>query len=174
MKRRPRTVALAILLAVLLAMPAIVYGYLATIRSAEPPGPSTGRIRTSGAPRFLFSFSGSRLDPIVRPVGVLADESGVYVVDSARHVIDVFDEDGEFRTSFGATETVVPLYVARSPLDGHLYVSDRRQRRVLVFDIDGRYLGPFEPRLSAVEATAGPSASEWAPVALEFAADGSL
>lgn len=175
MKRRTRIVALAILLAVLLAVPAVVYAYLTTTaRSAAPPQPSAGPIRASGAPRFLFSFSGSRLDPIMRPVGVLADESGVYVVDSARHVIDVFDEDGEFRMSFGASETVVPLYIARSPLDGRLYVSDRRQGHLLVFDTDGDYIGPFEPRLPSREATDRPSAIEWAPVALDFASDGSL
>lgn len=172
-RRRTRKLALVAFLALLLAVPGSVYAFRTLSGSMASPLAPTGSGRQSRAPEFLFSFEGSRLDPMVRPVGVLADESGVYVVDSARHTIDIFDQDGEFRSSFGASETAVPLYIARSPLDGRLYVSDRGQRSVLVFETDGDYVGPFEPRASA-EATGGPPPIEWAPVALDFAEDGAL
>lgn len=173
MKRRSRTVALVAFLALLLALPGSVYAYRNFLVVPASPEPTSGTRRASRAPTFLFSFEGSRLDPMVRPVGVLADESGVYVVDSSRHTVDVFDDDGEFRSSFATSETAVPLYVARSPLDGNLYVSDRDQRSVLIFETDGDYVGAFDPRTSA-ETTGGPSRIDWAPVALDFSADGSL
>lgn len=131
-------------------------------------------VRAADPPHHLFSFTGSRLDPLQRPIGVLADEDGIYVVDSARHTIDVFEADGTYRSSFGTTETAVPLYIARSPLDGDLYVSDRSAGTVHVFDPSGEYAGPFESTTSSETTRADTPSFEWAPVALAFGDDGSL
>ena len=96
---------------------------------------------TIDPPQFLYSFNGGAANQrMQRPVGVLADGASVYVVDSARHTIGVFSPDGDYQRSFGTSETVVPLYIAKNPKDGNFYVSDRRARTIHIFSPSGKYL----------------------------------
>lgn len=110
-----------------------------------------------------------------RPVGVCLAFGGVLVTDSSRGRVVWFDSDGEFVSSFRHKRLKVPLYVAVDPLDGTVWVSDRRARAVHVFDSRGRYLRRFDPGLP-VRRVLGRRGGEaaWAPMGLAFAPDGTL
>ncbi|HET6351431.1 MAG TPA: hypothetical protein VFG89_04790 [Coriobacteriia bacterium] len=126
-------------------------------------------------PQFLFSFNTQGKTRMQRPVGVLADGNEVFVVDSARPLISVYNQDGKFLRSFGASQTVVPLYIAKNPKDGNLYVSDRRTRSVHIFTRAGKYLREFNPKLPKSQLPDFDTKGvQWAPVALSFAPDGTL
>lgn len=126
-------------------------------------------------PQYLFSFSGPEDDPLARPLGVLVDGERVFVTDSRRGLIDVFDLDGARIGQWTSDRMEIPLYMSRHPLTGNYYCADRRTRTVLIFTPEGEMIGEFDPNLPPEELpefeTAGVS---WAPVALDFGADGSL
>lgn len=68
---------------------------------------------------------------------------------------------------------LTPLYVVKHPLNGHIYVSDRRTRRIDIFDGSGKYLGIFAPKLPKAERPTYTDI-EWAPIAMAFAPDGTF
>jgi len=127
-------------------------------------------------PQFLFSFSGTGFNRLQRPVGVIVDKGKVYVADSQRHTIFTYDENGKMTGSFGASETLNPLYIAKNPKDGLLYVSDRRLRQVLKFTTDGKFMGVFDPKLPKSELPKFklPKGVQWVPLTLTFGKDGTL
>ena len=125
-------------------------------------------------PQFLYSFSGTDVK-LQRPIGVYVEDRDVYVVDSAAHTIFVFDENGNPKRSFGTSQTVVPLYVAKNPKTNVLYVSDRRARTIWMFTREGKYLGEFKPNLPKEQLpTFSTKGVVWAPVAIAFAPDGTM
>jgi DNA-binding beta-propeller fold protein YncE len=173
-RRQKRKIAIIIILLVILALLAAYYAYYRTTqRLSFDISPVTGEVVSP--PEYLYSFSGGEEQRLQRPVGVLVDDRTVYVVDSARSIIDVFDEDGERLRSFGASETIVPLYIAKNPLDDTLYVTDRRARTIHIYEPSGEYLGEFDPQLPESELpTFETQGYQWAPVAVEFGDDGTL
>jgi sugar lactone lactonase YvrE/predicted nucleic acid-binding protein len=125
-------------------------------------------------PQFLYSFAGTGTK-LQRPVGVLVDGSTVYVADSIGRKIFVFDQGGTPKGSFGASQTVVPLYLAKNPKDGNIYVTDRRVRAVFKYTTSGKYLGEFKPNLPAEQLPKFRTGGvQWAPVAIGFAPDGTM
>ena len=126
-------------------------------------------------PQYLYSFSGEGSDRLVRPLGVLASGGRVYVTDARRGVLDVFTPSGTKIDSWGKGKLVVPLYVAKHPKTGELWVTDRRLRQVVIFSPEGKFLRFFDPKLPKDQlpdfATDG---VQWAPLALAFAPDGTL
>jgi len=108
-------------------------------------------------------------------MGVLADVGRVYVTDSRLGRIFVFAPGGDLEFTFGQAELVTPLYIARNPLDGNLYVSDRRTRTLQIFDIDGAYVGEFDPNLPAEELPTFETGDvQWVPLAVAFGGDGTM
>jgi len=125
-------------------------------------------------PQFLYAFSGTTTK-LQRPVGVTVDGDNVYAVDSAGRDILVFNQAGNYKRSFGASVTVVPLNLARNPINNELYVTDRRLRKMLRFDLAGRFLGEFNPNLPKNQLpTFKTGGDQWEPVALAFAPDGTM
>ncbi len=173
-RRQKRKIALVVLLALLLALLGAYYMYYrSTQKLTFDIAPVSGDVIE--APQYLYSFSGSDQSRMQRPIGVLVDDEDVYVVDSARHVIGVYNEDGELQRSFGTSETLVPLYVAKNPVNGNLYVSDRRARTIHIFKTDGSYVGQFDPKLPKDQLPDFDTGGvQWAPVALDFAPDGTM
>lgn len=126
-------------------------------------------------PKYLYSFSGEGADRLARPLGVLAEDGRVYVTDSRRGVLDVFTPQGGRVAVWGQGKLITPLYVARHPKTGDVYVSDRRKRSVEIFSKDGVHKGAFDPKLPKGQLpTFDTNGHQWAPVALAFAPDGSL
>ncbi len=173
-RKQKRKIVLIVILAVLIALLAAYYFYYRATQRL------TFDISTVGGdfinpPQYLYSFSGGDENRLQRPIGILVDGPSVYVVDAVRSIIDVFDESGERLRSFGATETIVPLYIAKNPEDGNLYVSDRRARTIHIFEPSGVYIGEFDPELPASELPDFETMGvQWAPVAVEFGDDGTM
>lgn len=174
-RQKRKIVIIALLLLLLLALA----WYFLYFRSTKKLGFDVGGASTAAVispPQYLFSFNGGAGGTrMQRPVGVLADGNDVYVVDSARHTIDVFNLEGDYKRSFGTSETVVPLYIAKNPKDGNLYVTDRRARSVHIFTTEGKLVGDFDPKLPADQLPDFETQGyQWAPVSVAFADDGTM
>lgn len=173
-KRRKRLIAIAvILLLLLLALVGYFYFYSQTKKlTFNLVGSARGTIPV---PEFLFSFSGTGTNRMQRPMGVLVDKGTVYVTDSVRSAIFTFDEDGQMTGSFGTTETINPLYLAKNPKDGNIYVTDRRRYTILKYTPEGRFLGEFDPKLPKAERPPFETRGvKWQPIAIAFAPDGTM
>jgi sugar lactone lactonase YvrE len=168
-----RKIALLVILLLLLALLGGYYAYYrATHRLAFNIAPVSSDVLEP--PQFLYSFAGDSLK-LQRPIGVMIDNKTVYVVDSVVHRVFLFEENGKYKGSFGESDTVVPLNIAKNPIDKNLYVTDRRQHAVLVFSPAGKFLRVFDPKLPANQlpkfATGG---VQWDPVTLTFGPDGTM
>jgi DNA-binding beta-propeller fold protein YncE len=176
-KRQKRKLSIVITLLVLLALLVAYFSYYSATRKLtfNFAGAATG-VDTIQAPQFLYAFSGTVLK-LQRPIGVYVDRQAdrVYTCDSAGRVIQIFDQAGNFKGSFGTSITVIPLNIAENPKNGELWVTDRRLRSIMRFNSAGKYLGDFNPNLPKSELpTFNSQGNQWAPVALAFAPDGSL
>jgi len=127
-------------------------------------------------PQYLYSFSGDGKDRLVRPLGVLVSGNRVYVTDARRGSLDVFTKTGTKVATWGKGKLVVPLYVAKHPKTGELWVSDRRIRSIAIFSPEGKFLRYFDPKLpkNQLPKIKVPKGVQWAPLAMAFAPDGTL
>ncbi len=126
-------------------------------------------------PTYMFSFTGAGANHLEQPIGVLATDTVVYVADSRLGQVDVFSENGTFLRAFGKGQLVTPLFLAKDPKGGNLYIADRRKREVLIFKPSGEYVGVFDPKLPKDQLpTFKTKGIQWAPIALDFAPDGSM
>ncbi len=173
-KRQKRKIAIIAVLSLLLLLLALYFAYFRATRRLDfdftPPSAEIVE-----PPQYLYSFSGSDADRMQYPLGVFVDGDRVYVSDSQRRKVYVCSLEGELQQVFGEGEVVIPLYIAKNPKDGNLYISDRRRRQVLVYTTQGRFVRVFDPKLPKDQLpkfeTRG---AQWAPVALDFAPDGTL
>lgn len=173
-RKQKRKIVLLVILVLLLALLAAYYAYY---RSTQQLGFDIAGVtgEVIDPPQYLYTFSGGEEERLQRPIGVYVDGPDVYVVDSARHTIEVFNESGERRRSFGTAETTVPLYIAKNPENGRLYVTDRRARTIHIFETSGAYVGEFDPKLPADQLpTFETQGYQWAPVAIAFGPDGTM
>ena len=80
-----------------------------------------------------------------------------------------------YKRSFGASQTVIPLNIAKNPKNNELYVTDRRMRTIFRYDLAGKYLGEFNPNLPPDQLPdVRHRGVQWAPVALRSRPDGTL
>ena len=89
--------------------------------------------------RHLFDITHSFLQPTDVAVG---KDNAIYVVDGVNHSIKVFNEEGDYRFSFGGKGTTqgrfdTPVGVTIDST-GTVYVADTGNRRVQVFTSDGK------------------------------------
>ena len=125
-------------------------------------------------PQFLYAFTGTTLK-LQRPNGVMIDGDSVYVPDATGRRVLVFSQGGTFKRSFGASQTIIPLNIAKNPKNNELYVTDRRMRTIFRYDLSGKYLGEFNPNLPPDQLPGFKTGGvQWAPVALVFAPDGTM
>ncbi len=173
-KRQKRKIIVIVILALLVLLLSLYYLYYRSTHRLDLTLEQTNSDNIS-APQFLYSFAGSNSDRLARPLGVLVDGQRVYVTDAVNHKVYVFTQDGKPVTTFGAKELSVPLYIAKNPITGNLYVSDRRQRAVLIFGTNGKYLGEFNPHLPKNQLPKFKTGGvQWEPVAIAFAPDGTF
>jgi DNA-binding beta-propeller fold protein YncE len=173
-KRRKRLLlAIAILLILLLCLGATIINYRATRQLALPF--ITVAVTELTPPQYLYSFSGPEEDRLERPIGVVEHGGLVYVPDSRRGKVYVFNINGDLQYTFGEDVFITPLYVARNPADGLFYVSDRRTRSIQMFQFDGTYVGEFDPNLPAAERPFFETGGvQWVPLAIAFDDDGTM
>jgi len=176
-RRQKRKIIIIAVLVMLLLLLGAYYAFFRATKQLNPfdIAPLTGDALP--APTYLYSITGPDEDPLQRPLGVYVDDDKdeVYVSDSRRQKVEVFDLDGEFKRAVGGEEIVVPLYIAENPNDGNIWVTDRRTRSIHIYSPEGQYLQDFEPNIP--EEVLAPFATEetpWVPVALAFAPDGTL
>jgi uncharacterized membrane protein/sugar lactone lactonase YvrE len=103
------------------------------------------------------------------PGGIAVDSQGnVYVADTWNHRIQKFDKDGKFLLTWGSflslsdagytpgpddnTRFYGPRGIAVGP-DDHIYVTDTGNKRVLIFDTDGKNIGQISSGLTADKIT---------------------
>ena len=173
-----RRIRLLVILSVLVLILVLLAGYFYYYRSTQNLAFNLTASDARGAispPTFLFAFSGTGADSLQRPIGVAFANKRVYVADSVRHTIFVYDENGRQLSKFGTTQTVTPLYLAPNPKDGDIYVTDRRARQILKFSQAGQYLGVFNPHLPKSQLPKFFTGKiQWAPIAIAFADDGTM
>jgi sugar lactone lactonase YvrE len=175
-RRQRRKIILIVLLVLVLLALAAWYAYFRATKRLD-----FDFIQEAGealdAPVYLYSFAGPENDRMARPVGVFVDDAleEVYVTDSRKRAMGVYTLDGEQVRTVGTEQLVIPLYVAKNPTDGNIYVSDRRTRSVQIYKPEGGYVGVFDPKLPDEELPDFETGGvQWAPVALAFSDDGSL
>jgi len=92
-----------------------------------------------GEREFLFSIYGSEGDLLRRPAGVTVSESGdIYVADTGKRRIVVFNEDGELDGIYGnpgqgELDLWNPIDVAVAQ-DGRSYVVDKSKNKIVMYD----------------------------------------
>jgi len=173
-----RRIRLLVVAAVLLLILVLLGGYYAFYKATKKLSfnlTAAGAEASLAPPEFLFAFSGAGSDRLQRPIGVEIVGQNVYVVDTIKHTVFVYNQNGDQTAKFGTAELVTPLYIAHNPKDGNLYVSDRRKRTVMKFTPEGQFLGEFKPNLPKAQLPKPiVDGITWAPIALDFAEDGTL
>jgi sugar lactone lactonase YvrE len=173
-RRQKRKIVLLAILVLLLALVGLWYANFLATKSLSLDLRVTPA-DTITAPTYLYSFAGSGANRVQQPIGVLADSGSVYVSDAKAGVILQFRENGAFVRSFGKGKLQTPLYMAKNPKNGNIYVADRRERKVQIFKPTGEYVGVFDPKLPKAQLPQfNTKGDQWVPIALDFAPDGRL
>ena len=154
---RPRRRRLLISLVMLLVLIAVLVALLIIYVFNPTPLPELLPIDVDYAPHYLFSIYG-----VDQPIGVALspDEETIYVSESGgQRLIKAFHRDGNVVRSFLAPGTSP---ASRSPVyldtdrDGRIYVTDRLQHAIVVFDGDGTFLDTvLDPETTLAEYVAG-------------------
>ena len=138
-KRRRWLLLLLLLLLLLAAVCGLFYRYLT--RPAPLPELIAPQANLNYPPHYLFSIY-----EIDKPVGVAISPSGdrIFVAESdGERLVRIFDRDGNALSSSAPPNTNVgersPVYLTTDQ-SGHVYVSDRMQHAVYIYDHDGRFL----------------------------------
>ena len=174
-KKRRYLVVLAAILALILVMLSGYFYWYKTTKQLTFNGIASSAADTISPPQFLFAFSGTGFNRLQRPIGVLVDSGRVYVTDSVRARIFMYNENGDLTGSFGASQTANPLYLAKNPKDGYIYVTDRDKFTILKFKTDGKYVGEFKPNLPKNQLPKFKTRGvQWAPLAIAFGRDGTM
>lgn len=177
MKRRIRRKAVIIgVLLLLIALLAAWYtNFLATrslkLNFAQPTGDSIL------PPEYLYSFSGEGRDHLGYPLGILVDGERVFVCDSEQGRMFIFDVKGKVIKTFDDKTLLTPMYVAKNPKDGNLYITDRRARKMWIYTTSGKLVKEFNPRMPKDELPpkeARIKGVQWNPLTLDFAPDGTM
>lgn len=121
------------LLGLLLAGLLLVYSLL-----TRPPAINEGG-KKSGGYTVLFSIYGFEGDRLNKPTGVTVDAAGdIYVADSDKHRVVVFDSAGNFKTKFGKYgqgkyEIQYPSSVAVGE-NGNIFVVSKPLNKVVIYN----------------------------------------
>jgi DNA-binding beta-propeller fold protein YncE len=100
--------------------------------------------------RTAVRWTGNTQNPMLGPAGLAFGADGrLFVTDSYRGQVIVFDKAGTFLTSFGKDQLKRPGAVAVDPARGRIYVADLLLRQVLSFDertfAPGKVFGAASP-----------------------------
>ena len=138
-KRRRWLLLLLLLLLLLAAVCGLFYRYLT--RPAPLPELIAPQANLNYPPHYLFSIY-----EIDKPMGVAISPSGdrIFVAESdGERLVRIFDRDGAELGAMSPPNTSVgeraPVYLATDE-GGYVYVADRMQHAVYIYDHDGNFL----------------------------------
>ncbi|MCF6278132.1 MAG: hypothetical protein L3J16_05200 [Anaerolineales bacterium] len=138
-RRRKMLLILLLLLLLLCCICGLFYRYLQKPQALPDIVPLP--VSAEYPPHYLYSIYG-----VDRPVGVAVSPDGerIYVAESAGdRMVKMFDPDGNLLASFAPPDTRSsersPVYITTDAL-GQVYVSDRLQHAIFVYNEDGLYL----------------------------------
>ncbi len=138
-KRRRLAIGLSVSVVLLVAVGALFAWYL--LRPGPLPDLLPDALALNYRPHYLFSFYG-----VEQPSGVAVSPDGerIYVTETGgERQLKIFDRQGSLLDSFAPPYTGpaerVPVYVAVDPA-GRVFVTDRMQRAVFVYDRAGTLL----------------------------------
>lgn len=129
----------------------------------------TGTLRSVAAPVYERALGTTGARRLRQPIGVAVRGSEVFVADAARGEVAVYSTGGTWLRAFGAGRLSAPTYLAVSPSDGAVVVTDREREAAVRFTAGGS----FESTV-ALPAPAGVSTATTRPLAVAFGADGTL
>jgi DNA-binding beta-propeller fold protein YncE len=140
-RKRRKVLLLLLLLAVLVALLLLALWYLLFRQPLPLPQPPGEVIM----PTYATAYYGSD-----RPMGVAVTPDGgrIYVGATAGDTTaKVFDAQGgllaEMQPPLSTGGSHAPVYLARHPVSGEVYVSDRPTGSIYVYDADGTYVRTF-------------------------------
>jgi len=141
-EKRRRRLLLAILAGLLLLLLFVTFLFIRYLNKPEPlPELLPVPVEVTYPPHYLFSIY-----EIDGPVGVATSPEGdrLYVAEMrGERLIKMFDNDGNRLGSFSPPRTTPgersPVYIATDSR-GRVYVTDRLQHAIIVYDRDGVYL----------------------------------
>jgi DNA-binding beta-propeller fold protein YncE len=161
-RRRRKAILLLILLLSLVVLIGLAIWYLLFRQPVPIPG-----IPQTQVPHYNTAYTG-----LSRPMGVAVSAGGdrIYVsqTESSRTAV-VLDGSGNKiadmlpPVSTGSEHT--PVYVARDPLTGEVYITDRSTGAIYIYDSNGTYQRAFQPLVER---------PGWAPLGLSFDKAGNL
>lgn len=127
-----------LIVAILLILVLLALGWLLYQLSVPPALKGEAGQRTKG---YLFSVYGFGGDLLRRPSSVgLASNGDIYVADTGKRRVVVFDRDGTFKETFGgepgqkANQIWEPIDVAVGQ-DGRAYVLDKGLKKIVIYDV---------------------------------------
>ncbi|MFA7610252.1 MAG: 6-bladed beta-propeller [Sulfurimonas sp.] len=89
----------------------------------------------------MITINSSKKEQFLYPIDVVTDESGnIYISDSVRAKIYIFDEDGDYKYSIAPKMLQRPVGIAISK-DKKLYIVDALSSQIHVTSLKGDYLG---------------------------------
>jgi DNA-binding beta-propeller fold protein YncE len=146
-KRRLRYVLIILLFLLCFLLFALYYFYL----RKELPIPKIGQARreTIALPRHRFNFDGGEKNHLFRPSDVAINpiNENVYVADTGKHRVAVFDPTGRFLFSFRKIkggDLQYPIYLDFDA-EGNVWVVDRYLEGIYIFTPEGKFKKKFIP-----------------------------
>lgn len=138
-KRRLLVLFEMVLLLVFVGQSVVFIGYL--VKPKPLPELLPASVSLSFPPHYVFSIYS-----VDKPVSVALSPDGdrIYVAETeGERLVKIFDRDGKLTGSFAPPRTITPerspVYLAVSQ-SGKVFVSDRAQHAIFVFDALGNYL----------------------------------
>lgn len=137
---------LPLLLLLLLLVLATAMWFISTYLTS--PAVSTDGAAATEGYSHLLTIYGSGADRLHRPTEVASDSRGnLYVADSFKHRVVVFDADGGFVRTVGGPANVDGALKYPSAIEvdqrGRIYVTSSQPGKVVIFNPDGSILNQF-------------------------------
>lgn len=95
----------------------------------------------------VLSIEGSKKEKFLYPIDIVTDKNGnIYVSDSVRAKVYVFEKDGDFSHIIAPKELQRPVGLAMSPDGQKLYIVDTLSDQIHMTTLSGKFIGSLGKR----------------------------